>query len=376
MLLTKALDYDLPEHLIATTPAEPRERARLMVVWPDRVEHLRVADLPDLVEPGDALILNQTQVLPARFRGRAIETGGFAEGLWLGDATQGDALTWHLFLKARRLRAGTRFELLDRGDRPSGYVLELIRRVSDDGVWEAAVEGGHTTPEVLNGIGLTPLPPYIRGARARAGEIVAEDADRRAYQTVVAIEARNAPVLGSVAAPTAGLHFTRELLEAIESRGVRRGEVVLQVGAGTFKPIESEFVEQHVMHREWCSLGGARWAMDHPGRVVAVGSTSARTLESYGRALRGGEQPGAWMETDLLIAPGYAWERVDVLLTNFHLPRSTLLAMVAAIVPGGVERLRALYAEAVMTGYRFYSYGDAMLIVPKIGSSVCAPERR
>lgn len=298
-------------------------------------------------------------------------------GLWLGDAEREDTLAWHLFLKARRLREGKRFELLDRGDRPSGYVLQLIRRVSEDGVWKASVRGGRaTTPEVLEAIGLTPLPPYIRGARARAGEFVAEEADRRAYQTVVATEAKDAPVLGSVAAPTAGLHFTRELLQAVDSRGVRRGEVVLQVGAGTFKPIESEFVEQHVMHREWCSLGEARWAMDHPGRVVAVGSTSARTLESYGRAWRAGEQPGAWMETDLLIAPGYDWERVDGLMTNFHLPRSTLLAMVAAIVPGGVERLRALYAEAVMTGYRFYSYGDAMLIVPKMGSSVCAPERR
>jgi S-adenosylmethionine:tRNA ribosyltransferase-isomerase len=365
MLPTQALEYDLPEALIARHPAEPRSTARLMVVRDDSVEHLRIADLPDLLLPSDALVMNRTSVLPARFVGRNADTGGKTEGLWLGDVTlEGGRPGWQMLLKARRLREGKRVTLLAPDGTDSCVTLRLLGRSKVDGLWQAEVEGAHgrSTPAVLDEVGLTPLPPYIRSARFRAGEDVADARDRADYQTAIARASGSGPIAGSVAAPTAGLHFSPELLGAIDRAGVRRGEVVLHVGAGTFKPVETEYVQQHPMHREWCSLAEAAWALDHPGRVVAVGSTSARTLETF--AQHTGDASEGWLETDLLIAPGYAWKRVDALLTNFHLPRSTLLAMVGALVPGGIERLRALYAEAVALEYRFYSYGDAMLIVP------------
>lgn len=366
MLASAALDYQLDESLIATRPADPRESARLMVLSrsdPDRIEHKRIADLPELLGPEHVLVFNRTRVLPARFVGRNLETGGHVEGLWLHDRTDRPGPAWETYLKARRFRPGRSVELETHEGRASGVVLTLVEKTSADGAWLVDVADPHVraTPEILDAVGLTPLPPYIRGARKRAGLEVPDEADRAMYQTVFAGATGAGPVQGSVAAPTAGLHFTPALLERLEQSGVQRAEVTLHVGAGTFKPIEAEHVEEHPMHAEWCRLGEGAWAMDWPRRVIAVGSTSARTLESFAR--HPSPRP-EWLSTDLLIAPGYAWRRVDGMLTNFHLPRSTLLAMVAGFLPGGVEQLLSLYRTAMERGYRFYSYGDAMLILP------------
>lgn len=370
MLPASALEYHLDESLIATSPAEPRESARLMVISrsdPRLLEHRRIADLPTLLGGEHVLVFNQTRVLPARFLGRNLDTGGKVEGLWLHDRPGDGGTAWEALIKARRFRPGRQIELTDAADRGSGVVLTLVEKLSEDGAWAVDVEDveGRSTPEILEAVGLTPLPPYIRGARKRAGVDVDDGSDRRAYQTVFASGGgADQPVQGSVAAPTAGLHFTPALLGQLDAVGVQRAEVTLHVGAGTFKPIEADYVEEHPMHAEWCRLGDARPVLETGRKVVAVGSTSARTLESYASLLERGEALPEWLATELLIAPGYRWKRVDGLLTNFHLPRSTLLAMVAAIVPGGIERLMELYRIAIEREYRFYSYGDAMLILP------------
>jgi S-adenosylmethionine:tRNA ribosyltransferase-isomerase len=367
MLPTSALDYDLPERLIATRPASPREDARLMVLQrsdPARVEHCRIADLPGIVPAGTTAVFNRTRVLPARFLGINLDTGGRVEGLWLEDGP-GDGLVWHAMVRARRHRPGRRMELVDAAGNRSGVVLTLIERVSEDGVWSLSVEDpqARVTPGLLDAVGLTPLPPYIRGARKKAGVSVSDAEDRRDYQTVFAAEA-DEPGHWSVAAPTAGLHFTPEILEQLDARGIERAEVMLDVGPGTFKPIETDTIEAHQMHSEWCSLGDAASVLDAAGSVMAVGSTSARTLESFALARAAGRGVEGWMSTDLMISPGYQWQRVDAMVTNFHLPRSTLLLMVGAFLPGGIEQLLELYAKAVAREYRFYSYGDAMLILP------------
>ncbi|MCL4222002.1 MAG: tRNA preQ1(34) S-adenosylmethionine ribosyltransferase-isomerase QueA [Phycisphaerales bacterium] len=366
MLPAAALEYHLDESLIATRPAEPRESARLMVLCrsdPTYLAHLRVADLPALLGAGHVLVFNRTRVLPARFVGRNLETGGHVEGLWLHDRADRPGQAWDAYLKARRFRPGRQVELETHTGHASGVVLTLVEKTSTDGAWLVDVTDARdrSTPEILDAVGLTPLPPYIRGARKRAGLVIPDEADRKAYQTVFAGESSQGPVQGSVAAPTAGLHFTPALLERLDRSGVQRAEVTLHVGAGTFKPIEAEHVEEHPMHAEWCRLGEGAWVMESARRVIAVGSTSARTLESFAR--HPPPRP-EWLSTDLLIAPGYVWKRVDGLLTNFHLPRSTLLAMVAGFLPGGIDQLLALYRIAMERGYRFYSYGDAMLILP------------
>jgi S-adenosylmethionine:tRNA ribosyltransferase-isomerase len=367
MLPTSALDYDLPERLIATRPASPREDGRLMVLQrsdPARVEHCRIADLPGFVPAGTTAVFNRTRVLPARFLGINLDTGGRVEGLWLEDGP-GDGLVWHALVRVRRHRPGRRMELVDAAGNRSGVVLTLIERVSADGVWALSVEDpqARVTPGILDAVGLTPLPPYIRGARKKAGVSVSDAEDRRDYQTVFAAEA-DEPGHWSVAAPTAGLHFTPEILEQLDARGIERAEVMLDVGPGTFKPIETDTIEAHQMHSEWCSLGDAASVLDAPGPVLAVGSTSARTLESFALARASGRGVEGWMSTDLMISPGYQWQRVDAMVTNFHLPRSTLLLMVGAFLPGGIEQLLDLYGQAVEMEYRFYSYGDAMLILP------------
>jgi S-adenosylmethionine:tRNA ribosyltransferase-isomerase len=223
------------------------------------------------------------------------------------------------------------------------------------------------TLAVLGRAGLTPIPPYIRAARKAAGVEVGEETDRERYQTVYA--ASELSKAASVAAPTAGLHFAEGLLARLAAAGVGRADVTLHVGTGTFKPVEAEQVEDHPMHAESCSMGAGavaavRDARESGGRVVAVGTTSARTLETYAGAVAGGGEVPPAMTTRLLVTPGYEWKWVDGMLTNFHLPRSTLMAMVAALLPGGVARLKEVYGAAVKEGYRFYSYGDAMLVLP------------
>ncbi|MEM1184806.1 MAG: tRNA preQ1(34) S-adenosylmethionine ribosyltransferase-isomerase QueA [Planctomycetota bacterium] len=363
---TSDLDFDLPRELIATRPAEPRDAARLLVVGASGHEHRLVRDLPSLLGPNDTLVFNATRVLPARFRGHNNATGGKVEGLWLRDAgAVGGRPQWEVMLKARRHRLGASITLKREDGSASGVRLVLRERSGhEEGGWLVEVIGpeGRTTEQLLNMAGSTPLPPYILSRRREAGETVDDTFDRVAYQTMFA--EGNA---GSVAAPTAGLHFTPGLLDALEQRGVRRTTATLHVGSGTFKGIETDTVEEHPMHAEWCSMGpeAQREVFESPERrVVAVGSTSTRTIESFALERESPSAASGWLETRLLIAPGYRWRRVGAILTNFHLPRSTLLAMVSAIVPGGIDRVRALYAEAIAERYRFFSYGDAMLIVP------------
>ncbi len=362
---TSELEYDLPEELIATEPVEPRDAARLLVVHrsSDEVEHLRIRDLPDLLRPRDLLVFNRSRVLRAALLGKREDTGGRVEGLYLRDGSEEG--TWVCLLRSRRFRTGAPIRLLDREGRPSPWRLVMLEKVSADGAWLVRIEGGGPTLEILERVGRTPIPPYIRSARKRRQVEGDEERDRERYQTVYACEA------GSVAAPTAGLHFTPGLLRMLDERGVERGELVLHVGMGTFKPIETEHVEDHPMHREWCAMDRslrerivARVRGERAGRVVAVGTTSVRTIEAFSR--HGGEEDA--IETDLMIVPGSELRWTHGLLTNFHLPRSTLLALVAAFLETergvGIERLLRIYREAIERRYRFYSFGDAMLVLP------------
>lgn len=403
VLKTSDLDYHLPPELIATRAAEPRDSARLLVVSrsdPARLDHLHVRDLPGLLRPGDAIIVNTSRVIPARFAGVRRDTGGRVDGLYIGpgavcgpaadgaiDAAGG--APWRVMLKARRLREGVRVDVHDlsgAGDGgAAGVSLRLIERSDEpgeEGAWIVQADGpgvrpGDTAVSVLERIGAAPLPPYIRSARKRAaGQDEASD-DRTRYQTVYA----RADQEGSVAAPTAGLHFTPALLEALHASGVERADVVLHVGVGTFKPVEAEYVEAHPMHAEWCEVSAATIDLigrsrARGGRIFAVGTTAARTLESLtDEELGAGRDVAKW--TRILITPGYRFRVVDGLMTNFHLPRSTLMAMVGALLNAssgdeegegrasdGVARLKAIYAEAVRAAYRFYSFGDAMLVLP------------
>jgi S-adenosylmethionine:tRNA ribosyltransferase-isomerase len=417
VLKVSDLDYHLPEDRVATSPAEPRDAARLLVLRrsdPSVMLHRRVRDLPEFLGPGDVLVVNNTKVIPARLVGQREDTGGKVEGLFLGKegesdqrepawagrhegeraggtgggtdggAAAGAGERWRVMLKGRRMKPGVIVTLNDRAGARSGVWLRLTGRGEDegeDGAWLVEVHGaaeGESSLEVLERLGTPPLPPYIRAARKRheaelAGQPL-EQTDSARYQTVYAKD----EAAGSVAAPTAGLHFTPELLERLAARGVRRAEVTLHVGAGTFKSVETEYVEQHRMHAEWCRVSAEvgqlvtstrqDGAGTPRGRVIAVGTTAARTLESFGpeRLAQGAE---GW--TNLLITPGFAWKNLDGMMTNFHLPRTTLMAMIAALLDersggagDGVSRLKAAYDEAIGAGYRFFSYGDAMLILP------------
>lgn len=369
MLRTADLDFDLSRGVIATSPAEPRDSARMLVIRrgePGRIEHRFVRDLPGLLRAGDTLVFNTSRVIPARVEGRRAETGGVVQGLYLHDASQdrGEP-AWSMLIEGRRLKPGLVVELTGRDGGASGVSLVLRERSTDEpGAWLVDVRGGEgSSLDVLDTVGLPPLPPYIVGARRASGLPERLDTDAERYQTVYA----DAP--GSVAAPTAGLHFTPELLSRLRGAGIGRVDVTLHVGAGTFRPVTTEFVEDHPIHAEWCSMTPAAWesivrTRAIGGRVVCVGTTACRTVESYAAATAGGGDPPDRLLTRLLITPGYRWRATDGLLTNFHLPRTTLLALASAATPGGVDRLRAIYADAVRAGYRFHSFGDAMLVLP------------
>ena len=346
-------DYHLPEERIAQAPLEPRDSARLFVhdIEGDRSEHLRVRDLEALLQPGDLLVVNDTKVRRARLVG-ARASGGAVEMLLLELRPD---LAWRALVRpAAKLREGERIELEGgrlvavvgpRGPEGGERTVELI----DPGSGERASE------ELVESVGRAPLPPYIRRPR---GEDPAAERDRASYQTVFARE------LGAVAAPTAGLHFTPELLARLDARGVERTSVTLHVGEGTFKSVSVEDVSQHVMHSERYELSPATVAAvercrARGGRVVAVGTTSVRVLESCAAAT--GRLVAGRGETRLFLVPGAPFHVVDVLMTNFHLPKSTLLMLVSAFA--GRERMLRLYGEAVERGYRFFSYGDAMLLV-------------
>ncbi|MBN2445415.1 MAG: tRNA preQ1(34) S-adenosylmethionine ribosyltransferase-isomerase QueA [Phycisphaerae bacterium] len=341
------LHYELPPELIAQQPVTPRDSSRLLVL--DRATGQRVhrtfRDLGEYLQPGDCLVLNDTRVIPARFA-CCRQSGGRIEALFLHESGG----EWHLLLKPTRRLAVGEFLVCD-GD---GLRLELVRRL-ERGEWVARPVPETEPVPWLERVGETPLPPYIQ--RAQGPD--AEDVTR--YQTVYAQRA------GAVAAPTAGLHFTPELLGELEQAGVRRVQATLHVGAGTFQPITAERLTDHQMHAEWfdisaevlATLAATRAA---GGRIVAVGTTATRVLESIDATIGGGTELAArqgW--TEIFIYPPYQFRNVDVLLTNFHLPESTLLALIMALATP--EQIRAAYADAVAQRYRFYSYGDAMLIV-------------
>lgn len=341
-------DYDLPRELIAQRPLNRRSDARLLVV--DRARgtfsHRHVRDLAELLSPADCLVVNDTRVVPARLVGRRSRTGGRWEGLFL---SQDEAGRWKLLGKTRgKLEPGETITLLGRGGDPE-LVLRLVAR-QEGGAWLAVPESHEETAALLERVGRVPLPHYIRD-----GEMVDEDLVR--YQTVFAKQP------GAVAAPTAGLHFSEELLARTAARGTSIASVTLHVGLGTFRPITTDRLDDHEMHQEWGQLSPAAveticQARSHGGRVIAVGTTSVRVLETASQ--HGTLVPwSGW--SDLYIRPGYRFRMVDCLLTNFHLPRTTLLVLVRTF--GGNDLMERAYSAAIQERYRFYSYGDAMLIL-------------
>ena len=346
-------DFTLPPERIALRPASPRDSARLLVVRPDGLEDRIVGELPALLRRGDLLVFNDTRVIPAQLEGRR------------GEASIGATLhkrqgprEWRAFVRnAKRVRVG------DRIDFGAGVHAAAVEK-GEDGTILLAFEGAEPVETLLERVGRMPLPPYIAGKRA------ADAKDAEDYQTMFAREA------GAVAAPTAALHFTPRLVDALDAAGVARETLTLHVGAGTFLPVKSENLAGHRMHAEWgrittetaTRLNAVRAA---GGRIIAVGTTSLRLLESAAGA-DGAMRPFEG-DTSIFITPGYRFRAVDGLLTNFHLPRSTLFMLVSAMM--GLERMQAAYAHAIADGYRFYSYGDASLLLPG-GDGTAAPAAR
>jgi S-adenosylmethionine:tRNA ribosyltransferase-isomerase len=347
-------DYELPPERIAQEAVEPRDAARLLVLDRDSStrSHRRVRELPELLDPGDLVVVNDTRVIPARLIARK-PTGGRVELLLLERVARSGPHRerWTALIGASRVpRAGSRLAC--------GAGLEArVEATPAEGGGHAVVEL-HGEPDVWSRLeqhGLVPLPPYI----SREEDDPRSERDRLRYQTVFAGDP------GAVAAPTAGLHFTEALLDRLETRDIARARITLHVGAGTFRPVREPTTDRIRLHEERFRVPEETAAAiaetrRRGGRVVAVGTTVTRALESRPSGAAGAPEPGEG-RTDLFIAPGYRFRFVDVLLTNFHLPRSTLLMLVAAFA--GRERVLEAYSEAVAVGYRFYSYGDAMLIL-------------
>jgi S-adenosylmethionine:tRNA ribosyltransferase-isomerase len=345
-------DYELPRRLIAQEPLRNRADARLMVVDRERqaIEHWHVRDLPELLRAGDRLVFNNTQVVPAQLAGKRESTGGRWQGLFLREENG----FWRIVCKTRgRLATGETIVLEDREGRAAAK-LWLLERL-EGGEWLAHLHEEMPTAEALHRFGRVPLPHYIRG-----GQML--DSDVQNYQTVFARRP------GAVAAPTAGLHFTAELLRQIDQKGIGLTAVTLHVGLGTFRPISVESLDDHQMHSEWGEVSPAAAAEINAtrmagGRIVAVGTTSVRLLETAARSRA--DEPGAIPpfsgDTSLFIRSPFKFQAVDALLTNFHFPRTTLLVLVQTY--GGAELIQRAYLEAIRDEYRFYSYGDAMLIV-------------
>ena len=341
---TSFIDYDLPRHLIAQEPRTERDQARLLVLdrFGTTLAHHIFHELPELLTPGDLLILNDTKVVPARLVGRRATTGGKWEGLFLRQLPNG---LWELLCQTRgRLAVGETI-VVD----PGSLRLHLARRLAD-GHWLVRPEPPGTVPDLLDIHGRMPLPPYIRKGRAVPD-------DRTRYQTVFGRQP------GAIAAPTAGLHFTCRLFDRLRRRGIDWAFVTLHVGLGTFQPIQTNDPSRHPMHAEWGELSPSTAdaiarCRQQRRRVIAVGTTSVRVLETA--AASAVIQPWSG-ETQLFIYPPYQFRVVDALLTNFHLPRTTLLLLVSAFA--GADLIRRAYEAAIEQRYRFYSYGDAMLIM-------------
>lgn len=351
-------DFDLPPDRIALRPAVPRDSARLLVVRAgDRAAGLEdrvVSDLPGLLRAGDILVFNDTRVIPARLSGRRVGRGETAPRVEVTLHKRETASNWLAFARpARKLEAGDR--LVFGGSGNACLLGNLEATVASKGdAGEVALEfdlSGPALDEAIAVVGTLPLPPYIASKRP------VDRADVADYQTVYAREE------GAVAAPTAGLHFTDRLFEALGKAGVETAFVTLHVGAGTFLPVKAERTEDHRMHAEWGEIDRATAerigaARSRGGRVIAVGTTSLRLLESAAEA--DGRVARFIGDTDIFISPGYRFRAIDMLLTNFHLPRSTLFMLVSAF--SGLDTMHAAYAHAIAHGYRFYSYGDACLL--------------
>lgn len=336
---TASFDYALPPERIAQRPADPRDSSRLLVL--DRklgtLSHKRFHQLPDMLYPADALVLNETRVIPARLRGRKLPTGGKAELLLLKRL---NTRTWEALVGGKGLQPGRAISIRE----------DLQAKIIEDlGGAQRIVEFSAPIQPLLDHVGEMPLPPYIHTPLK----------DRSEYQTIFA------RVPGSAAAPTAGLHFTPGLLRRIEQLGVKIVKIVLHVGLDTFAPVMEESAELHKIHSEWCQITEDSAAILNQtratgGRIIAVGTTTVRALETTARSAKTTRIRAFEGATDLYILPGFRFSATDAMITNFHLPRSTLLMMVSAFV--GRERLLAAYQVAIDEGYRFYSFGDAMFI--------------
>ncbi|NJR51537.1 MAG: tRNA preQ1(34) S-adenosylmethionine ribosyltransferase-isomerase QueA [Leptolyngbyaceae cyanobacterium CSU_1_3] len=354
--LLSAYNYQLPEGQIAQNPAIPRDSAQLLVV-DDRTRHHVFRELPDLLCPGDLLVLNNTRVIPARLYGQKT-SGTEVEVLLIEERQRNQWLS--LVKPGRRLKPGS--QILFRSQQPDSDVTLRASVVASDEatrgrILEFVVSEGRSLLEVIDQFGQVPLPPYITKSESQPEQ----------YQTVYA----DRP--GAVAAPTAGLHFTPELLDRLQQKGIGQAFVTLHVGVGTFRPVEAEDITQHQMHGEWIevppeTVEKIRQTKTNGGRIIAVGTTAVRSLE--GAAQTGEIQPYCG-KTDLFIYPGYRWRVVEGLITNFHLPKSSLLMLVSALI--GRKRLLDLYQEAIAHHYRFYSFGDAMLILPGAHCTPFAP---
>ncbi len=345
-LQTADFDYFLPTELIAQEPLPRRDDSRLLVL--DRnsgaIHHSKFRSLADFLAPGDLFVANNSRVIPARLRGVRLRTGGAVEVLLLRRSSEG---TWSALAKpAKRLKRGDRVGFAPRTPGTPGATAIVEENLGDG---ELLLRFGEQADERLEAYGELPIPPYIRS--------VPEDPTR--YQTVYAA------LPGSAAAPTAGLHFTPDLIEDLRRKGFGWAEVTLHVGLDTFRPITADRVADHRIHQEWCDVSATTAeaiaaCRSRGGRVVAVGTTVARTLETLGESWRDDAPAGFSGFTTTFIVPGHHWKLVDALLTNFHLPRSTLLMLVSALA--GKEAILEAYAEAIRNRYRFYSFGDAMLI--------------
>jgi S-adenosylmethionine:tRNA ribosyltransferase-isomerase len=347
-LKTKDFYFDLPQELIAQTPLERRDASRLMVLDKDTgaCTHRHFYELPSLLSPGDCLILNDSRVLPARLLGHRLPGGGACEVLLLIDRGNG---VWECLVRpGRKLRTGARLSF------GSGELTAEITGELEGGNRLVRFEYEGIFLEVLDRLGKMPLPPYIK----------AELQDRERYQTVYS------KVTGSAAAPTAGLHFTPELLETLGGGGVSIGTVTLHVGLGTFRPVKEETITEHDMHSEYCVIPTETAELINRtkaqgGRVICVGTTSCRTVESWAAEDGHMEAKAGW--TNIFIYPGYRFKVLDGLITNFHLPESTLIMLVSALA--GREQVLAAYEEAVRERYRFFSFGDAMFIGSGLNTS-------